>query len=550
MISITGKPDKFSLAGEKQVFTILSDNYLLSPGTKAALIISFKNEIYDGSFTLAWGSKSLVFHIRETLLNDGLEIPAYTSNFTLSQWVDVIVSYFNSNFDLFNDFTITSATLLNEHTVMFLARNTGSNYSLTFTIAESIDPGDLDELSNSAGTDRTLKENFKVLIQALIQNTLNSNVDYGINIAMYHDVNDQGITYYIPNDLVKPELKSVFFRQWISSIPVRKNDYLLRRYYLRITEIFGNPAVSQKVVSSEIFSLINGSIPNWQLNQFSEITFQDWLNDGLKFMTFSPETKKILPDQFEKLFFIYRTLFTIPDDYRILLRVKLYFDDDTFVTIDQGTGVRNLITGEVLEIDCGYGQLGMDAIMSSYPEKTLQKYAVWLVGKSVANVETVLSEVKTFEVDFENHEFKRQFIFRNSIGGFDTIYCIGRSDFENEYSKDTLNFEQPLIPTETAISKKDHNISVNLYGNHTTGYFNKEHFDWIQDFFYSDQIYEIEGTLFKPCRITSSNIKLDDENEMMLSISFQTEYIKEYGEIVTAEETEGEFTNEFNEEFV
>jgi len=546
MISIQGKPDKFSLLGEKQVFTFLSDNFLASPGTKAELILQFL-ALYDGSFTIAYGSKLLTFQVRETMLNDGLEIPAYDPGDPLFAWVYSVAAYFNRNVDLYNDFLITST----DNLITFQARENGSRYSLSITLAESIDPGDITVQSNSAGTDRSIRENFAISIQPLVQDGPNSNYEVAAIRSLFLELNvdDYGRVYFCPNDIVEPYIKSTFRKQFYASIPVRKNNDILRRYALRYSELYGNPAVYHAALSTEILFLINGRIPQWQQHLFTDVTFLEWLSSGLRFLTFTPVTRKVLPDEFIKLFFIYRTEYTIPADYRILLRIRLTFDDATFVNIDQGTGADLLHTGEVLEVDCGYDQLGLSATMTNYPDKTLHSYSVWLVGKASNGSETTLSEVKTFEVDYDFYEFRRQFIFRNSIGGFDTIYCLGKSSFENEYTRETADFEQSLNPYELAISRRDYNIEQNLLGNHTTGYFDKRFFAWIQDFFASDQVYEITGEGFKPCRITSSNINLDDENEMMLTIDFQTEYLTEYGQFAV-ENVQGEFTNEFNEEFV
>jgi len=545
MISLVNTPEKFSLSGEKQTFVIHSDNCYSNPGSSANLLLYF-NALYDGYFDLSYGTKTFGFHVRETLLRDGLEIPAYTPNFTLNQWVYIVAAYFNKNFDLVNDFVIYS----DENQVLFSAREIGSQFSLNLQIAESIDPGDLYEVANTPGTDKTMRDHFAIGVQVCLQNTVNSSISFGTRLMQNIQIYEGGIAYFCPVDFVEPELQSEFFQQSIASVPVRKNEYLLRRYFLQIAEFFGNPPRYQSVFTSEYFFLINGKIPLQQSPQFEGKSFLQWLSEANRFLTFSPSVKKVLPDQFEKLFFIFRQEFTISPDYRIFLRLKLFFDDESFVIIDLAPGVSNLQTGEVLEIDCGYDQLGIPAILTSYPDKVFVSYSVYMIGKSPQGVETYFSEVKSYEVDFDNHEYRRQFIFKNSLGGFDTIMCTGKSNFEKEYSKEVLEFSNPLIPGTVNLSKKERNAKESFLGNHTTGYFEKSLIPWIEEFFSSDVIFEIEQGIFKPCRISSTSIKLDNEEDNMISIDFQVEYLTNFKKKTTGASNKIEFTNDFNDEFL
>lgn len=545
MISLVSTPEKFSLSGEKQSFVIHSDNCYSSGGSSAIMVLYF-NALYDGYFELLYGTKTIGFHVRATLLDDGLEIPAYTNNLTLNQWVYIVATYFNKNFDLVNDFIISSS----DNTVIFEAREIGSQFTLDLHIAESIDPGDLWEVSKTPGTDKAMRDHFAIGVQVCLQNSVNSSVAFGKRLMQNIQVYSGGTAYFCPVDFVEPELQSEFFQQSIASVPVRKNEYLLRRYFLQIAEFFGSPPRYQSVFSSGIFYLINGKIPLQQSPQFEDKTFLQWLSEGNRFLSFSPAVKKVLPDQFEKLFFIFRQEFTILPEYRVFLRLKLFFDDESFVIIDLAPGVSNLQTGEVLEIDCGYDQLGIPAILTSYPDKIFVSYSVYLIGKSPQGVETYLSEVRTFELDFDNHEFRRQFIFKNSLGGFDTIMCTGKSNFEKEYSKEVLEFSKPMIPGTASISKKEYNARESFYGNHATGYFEKSLVLWIEEFFSSDVIFEIEQGIFKPCRISSTSIKLDNEEDNMISIDFQVEYLTNFKKKTTGSTSRIEFTDEFNDEFL
>lgn len=546
MISIQGKPDKFSLLGERKPFVVFTDKFLVTQGTLSTLVIQFNAGLDNGDyFTLSYSTTSLRFNVRDILIGDGNEIISKNPGETLENWVYKVARDLKKNYYLLNFFNVSAF----ENKIQIIARNTGSKYNLTLTIPESIDPNDMFELSNTAGNDQSVRLDLAVVVQSMIQNTGNSQPEFGQIIEQFYNPDLAGKAYFTINDLIASFLESSFSKVSSPGLPVRRNENILRRYYLYLTESYGTPPQYQSMLMSDVFFVVNGTIPVHHQNTFRFTSFMDWMIQDRKFLTHHPKEKKVLPTQFEKLFFIY-TAYVIPADLEIFLRMKLYFSDTTSsANIDFQNGLTGISEGEVIEVDCGYTQLGIDILTQNYPGKVLSYYTLQLMSQSMLTGTIPVSEIRTYYPDTDYYEFSRQFIFRNSLGGFDTLLCTTKSSLETEIQKSISEFDEPLMDEGIKASKKEFNIQPSLLANHTTGYFTLDQVNWLQDFFISDLIYEIQDEKFTPCRITSTNLSLMDEMESMNSIEFQVEYLKSY-ESEDDQISFSEFTTEFKSDFL
>lgn len=547
MISIIKNLDKFGLIEEQQAFTIQSDMLNSAVEGKASVLISVNQILTAGQwFNISYGIYSLTFTVVETLSNNGLELPEVDEGTSIEVYVEIIRTYLLKNFNIFNDFNITCTA----STFTIEARQGGSRFTVAFEKAESIDPANFYVITNVAGADRVSRSNFSIAVQTNIKNSFSADLSYDYQVLQHLKPYSAGAVYFSPARFIWGKLESRFYQRYVSPNPVRLNDWIVKSYFLSISEYYGDVPQYHGVKISEAYFLINGRIPQSRKALFEDVSFNDWMVTGKKFLSFGPAVKTVIPEQFEKLFFVFTQRLSIPESYRIVLRLKLFFTDDTFSSfIDFEPGVNGLKTGDVLEVDCGYNQLDIAGLMALNPTKTLFEYSVFLVGITEDDTETVLSEVKTYRVDYGYREFGRQFVFKNALGGFDTVYCRGKSDFENEIVKDIFEFKKPLNE-DRVMSKLDRNVTETVFGNHNTGFVTKDLIQWIEELFASDQVFELQGGVFKPCRIHSSSVKTDDEDEMMINMEFKVEYLSMWNNDTDVSVEFSEFNNEFNVEFL
>ncbi|OIN61162.1 DUF5977 domain-containing protein [Arsenicibacter rosenii] len=131
-----------------------------------------------------------------------------------------------------------------------------------------------------------------------------------------------------------------------------------------------------------------------------------------RFLTWQPDSKKVLPGQPEFLYFL-NNLSPSPAELR--LRVQYTFDDDT-------TETATLLTATDISSMTVYCiPVGPTVVGAFAKEKRVKFYQVWLSNESTERI----SAVRRYYPDQRYYRQCRFILFSNSLGGVDTLSLVG-----------------------------------------------------------------------------------------------------------------------------
>ncbi len=120
------------------------------------------------------------------------------------------------------------------------------------------------------------------------------------------------------------------------------------------------------------------------------------------------------------------------DNYPLTVRCKIYYTNGSVGVVDKGTIGADQIDRNIA---CGFKQFGLDKEANEVD--SYEVYLVDLTHGTSSQTFVVHSEKITFIVDYNAYENKRYIVFRNSLGGFDTLLFTGVFDNEIEVNSVT-----------------------------------------------------------------------------------------------------------------
>lgn len=294
---------------------------------------------------------------------------------------------------------------------------------------------------------------------------------------------------------------------------------LIKKYKIKIQESWfdesGDPVVLTTWLENQF--AVRGKIPKWKWAAFyaQYASFYAWITTALPFLTFAPKTQRTKTEQVQKLFL--PIWWAIDEGERLKIKVDVVFTDgstDTFTTV-QETG--DLVRMTIVEFGVSYSLLNLSSwTNTNHPGKTIYSYAVTAMHGTTAR-----SETRTYIVDRNSAIGQRQFLFSNSVGGYDSLLATGRNELTSNYTYDTVRQQSPGI--QALAEKKQLNVDeLNIHACRT-GYFNAEMAEYIAEFFLSEERYEISGSTLIPIILENSKVlrKRDSENEFYAEFDYQ-----------------------------
>ncbi len=214
--------------------------------------------------------------------------------------------------------------------------------------------------------------------------------------------------------------------------------------------------------SGETFRKPNGS---WQSLQ------ADWVWGG-KFFTHSPAEKETTPFAQEFLYIPKYSDFT-----NVLRYVAEYLDgtESAELTKPAISGTASGLasgTQHMLRLDVSYAGLGLGSL-----PKTVKAWRVWVTD------DLLTSEVKRYSLAcYENSEHGRYFLFRNSLGCWDTAYLTGVQRSRMRISSDQVQKQYlPQFPDQFRRTLFRRNVGFQREAEVASGYLARGHADWLMD---------------------------------------------------------------------
>jgi hypothetical protein len=282
-------------------------------------------------------------------------------------------------------------------------------------------------------------------------------------------------------------------------------DNVVKAQFLQ-AESYGDPQVDQASTLVDTFKVINGGLPKQILDNF----FADILPVTKQFLTWAPLRKRVTQTQPELLhFYVYTDTMT-----ELNLIVKLYFTDgtDSTHTIDTETGIEE---EQVWRLPAGFTQLGLSTLAAG---KTVKKYELWLTNQSDA----IISEVRTYAMEYVEATENRFWLFTNSLGMFEILRTEGKTTESHELTRETSS---NYLPNGYALDMGE--IQSRVLGSMetldvSTGYLDsKTEALWAKEILLSERVFLLTLDSRIPYRITTRSYTPYQDKNFRWFLRFQ-----------------------------
>jgi hypothetical protein len=513
MLTLVDQPDVLSLAKNDIIFKISTDNYVATDGVKSSIDIRYFPTDGD-TLTFSWGDESITFLTATSLDNSGTKtykfMGSYSSFNDENQYLEnQLMPCLIANETLFENFDISihiqSTTL---HWIRITAKNEGVDYTLSLSSGSS----HFSTANIVSGVDKVVNTNFKIVFDVLVRDgdisstsykTLgqfeqipddNSEVEFNIYRVIYRYMNSLGGDVPTFNQNIKTECS--------------KN---IVKFYIRYREVYGDILYDYYVNSSAYYYALFGGLRKQDFNgntligQLSSSTVKP-------FLTWQPASKEVGRNDQEYLYYYY------DGTSGIKTQVKLFFDDGT-TSVNYITSIYTSHNNCVQILPAGFSQLNL----STYEVGgiTIIKYQLKLVDAS--NV--AISDMREYLLDENEYDNARYFLYKNSIGGYDTIRFLG--DAENTLDMDFDLNERFLASGFTSQDgqRVKSSISFTQAMEVSTGLIDKELKISLQDLLISPDVYEIVDGKFVSIQILNKdNEKIFNEGEDVHPLILKYQY--------------------------
>lgn len=235
-----------------------------------------------------------------------------------------------------------------------------------------------------------------------------------------------------------------------------------------------------------------------------------------KFLNLHPRKLTVSRDQPLWLYYFYNHS---SGGYRI--RCKLYDTIGGTSTITLTTSSINY-TNNILAINASVFQ---HSGISGFAD--LWKYEIWVEKEDG----TVVSERMMYLISEIEYEHNRYFLFRNSWGVSESLWCHGKADYNNSFSYETASVYVPPGSTFTTPAsiqygntfERNVEISTGIKGREDS--FNGEDYrNYLVDFFNSEERYELVDDKVLPIELLVKQEKFGSDMDTIFTQPFKYRY--------------------------
>ncbi len=291
---------------------------------------------------------------------------------------------------------------------------------------------------------------------------------------------------------------------------------LTRQYYC-VSQSYNGDDLVETVQSTTLWT-IRAQIAMRHYSMYKDVFFTEFMGGKVtRFLTWQPDNKLVRIDQPERLYFL--TNFT-PSPTSLLLRVRVNYDDDSSDTFTAKT-VTDVSPMTVYCCPVGFAELGLGEL-----PKTVLTYQVWLSNENTRQV----SEVREFRVDRFEYETVKYLLFQNSLGGYDTLRCVGSPSENVSVSRQLLEryTDYDYLPTVSQVlinnTTGQRQISLNV-GN----WLSSEHREYLEDLLLSEDFYIVDQQEFIPLLPEFSSLTTQSVTEWPIARVLPFSFANDFG---------------------
>jgi hypothetical protein len=499
-ISIVKNLETLCPIDNPKVVIIGTDNQFSTTGVTSKLYLKFSvtDENPGCNLVFRWNNKILTMTLAAIPDDSGQQMHPATGGQSLADWLAVLCADLNANYYLSQDFEITVSGY---NTLRFIACKAGEVFNLEFIENEGNIAGITQDPAPIEGVDPVLRDFYNVLLvvkpfdsevslgQDLVAPDLSGNCNFDIHDLLcdyltpeFDWPHENGITH-------APRLK------FIKKFLVQYAETYDREYY-RLNTLPGDHYAVLGGFDYKILAALNGIA----------YSYYDFITTFKAFLTWQPTTKIISKTQRDKLFYL-----VFGDISNVSSLIKIYFTDGTS---SAKTQIASFHAAQYNVIEFFTDYVSLD-IAGKVGQKTALKYDFWLEDEA----NNVISQIRTYEIEFRPQKYSRTFIFRNSFGAYDVFRATGRKKHVNNYlrmilernvSEFTLAQQYQILESET--------FQV------SSGYVSRTTKNWLRELLLSEEVFEIIDDYKFPILIQNEQVDNIDDQETIYDIDIFYKY--------------------------
>jgi hypothetical protein len=399
-------------------------------------------------------------------------------------------------------FTVAAVTILGDLKIRIQAIEV-----FNWTLVVTNDAG-FTVTDTAAAADAT-PDNYKVRLEVFFENTYKAG-DYTLAAQLEGTpAATTGYLYFDISTVLAAQCRAARMEPLVPmygiDVPVMADN--LRRYYIRFTEEYDNPVVTQPWTYSDVKYAIDGGVSQMIFAESDVLAAMD-VDDAL--FTWMPDGRTIGLNQPEYLnwFNFQHTDPVIP-----ILEVKWYkVTDGTLggTLYFYGTASQYFTDYETAIIPIMPSLLGLDAIDDAY------KFTVqvgWDDGGIPGFAFIALSQVRTYFLDRDYQRSERYVQYLNSFGCPECWRCTGQ--YDKKLKVDRSLAERPLLPgyNELATDRFQFSRGFDHALTYRTGYISRGEAEVLQELLIAGDLYDVATDGYVPLQITSNDFAVTDTNQ-------------------------------------
>lgn len=348
-------------------------------------------------------------------------------------------------------------------------------------------------------------DNSTLIVRVLIENSYGSNIFDEIYLQKLYP-HENGDVQLDVGTILHPYLDYYMPSPKLSK-PVAATGQRKRYKVSYILQTGSNFSATQE--SPVLFAAKGGlSYESWHYKEF----FTNIIAQQKKPLLFSA-AREIL--QMDETKFVY---WMCPQDLVNNQEViyKIYFDDETSLIVPHAI----TITGQKWGIYClpaGFNQAKLDLQVD--PEKTPVKYSIKVQEKTTL---AVIVEEYFFKIDHRNFYDPFDIVYRNSIGGLESLRLLGRMEIAAEYRREEAARTVPPSYYSPNLLAQTTDMAVEEQGfSGSTQFLTREQCMKLRDLFLNKGAWQVAQDRLIPIILQNNKTKFYSNKDSLLSVQVE-----------------------------
>lgn len=480
-ISVISSPDNIALAGNPIGYKLNSDNMFSVAGSQELVSLTIAaglTPIENQTFSIAWtGQAAIVFTAKDSPDDLGFQIPTNPgATLTDEEYADELVKYFAQNYILFQAFDIYKFTF---------AGLWGVN--IKFKKNQAISAAVVETLSNityaiTAGV-TAVSNDLSIVVKLMVENE-NSAGDFNKIAECEYRPDENGDIDFDLSEMIRNELTLALPGYGVLDPSIAATLGWCRLFYIKTAEKLAQ--VYSGLVNTSQRRAIMGGL-EW--DKFIDYDVDDIHKRGAasyKYATWQPKEKTIAPTGKDYLY-VFNYLVIGAGAMDVRLRADIIYKDGTSLLNEPIMANFTSYQYDLILIPSGRGQLTLPEPSPLLNPIVSYKLRLWHNDTNLA-----LSEDFKYIIDRTYYENNNTFLFKNSVGVYETLWCHGYEEIAAEIRRSTA---QKHVPTNYSAEdaenyQYDHNYQKIYSAN--TGTKSRLYIEHLLDLLMSDDVW-IEG---------------------------------------------------------